>query len=121
MRDMTKREFLSAVAEGNVTDAVMEYAADEIVKLDTTNQKRREKPSKKTLENEPVKEAIFAVLGENAMTATDIAKAVTEAGLEISTQKASALARQLVDEGKAVASDVKIKGKGAQRAYSLAE
>lgn len=47
-------------------------------------------------------------------TATDVA-----AVLEVSVQKASGLLRRLVEEGKAVKVDVKIKGKGTQKGYTL--
>lgn len=116
---MTKREFLTAIAEAEVSAELKEYAAEALVKLDEANAKRKAKPSKKAAENAPIKEAIVAILSDETQTATDIAAAVTEAGIEISTQKASSLVRQLVDEGKAAVEDVKIKGKGTQKGYTL--
>ena len=41
--------------------------------------------------------------------------------LGISTQKVSALAKQLVESGKVVAEDVKVKGKGAVKGYKVVE
>jgi hypothetical protein len=38
----------------------------------------------------------------------------------MSVQKASALLRQIVEAGKAVQSEVKVTGKGVQKAYALA-
>jgi hypothetical protein len=42
-------------------------------------------------------------------------------GLGISTQKASALCKLLVDGGKLAVGEVKVKNKGAVKQYSLAE
>jgi hypothetical protein len=50
------------------------------------------------------------------MVASDIAKA-----MEISTQKASALCKLLVDNGTLAVGDKKIKGKGTVKEYSLAK
>lgn len=116
MATMTSREFYTKVIEANVTEELTEYAQDAIKKLDTRNEKRSSKPSKKAEENAPIKESIRTYLAEHPKAlATEIATA-----LEITTSKASSLARQLVTEGVAISEDVKVKGKGSQKAYSLA-
>lgn len=111
---MTKREFYGFVAEGTVNDEVMAKAEELIEKLDAENEKRKNRVSKKALENEPIKDAIVAVLTDEPKTATEIGEEV-----EISTQKASALLRQLVEAGKANKTDIKVKGKGTQKGYTL--
>lgn len=111
---MTRRDFLEAVVSGTINDEVIEKANEMLVKLDAENEKRRNRVSKKALENEPIKEAILGVLGDEPKTATEIGGEV-----EISTQKASALLRQLVEVGKANKVDVKVKGKGTQKGYTL--
>lgn len=111
---MTRREMLVEVVNGNVTDEVIEKAAEMLEKLDAENEKRRNRVSKKAIENEPIKEKILDVLTDEPKTATEIGSEV-----EISTQKASALLRQLVEAGKANKTDIKVKGKGVQKGYTL--
>ena len=111
---MTYREMLTSIVNGTINDEVMEKAAERLEKLDAENEKRKNRVSKKALENEPVKEAILGVLGEEPKTATEIG---SEVG--ISTQKASALLRQLVNDGKVEKTDVKVKGKGVQKGYFI--
>ena len=120
---MTKREFLNEViavidgtSEVNVLE-LKEFAKAEIVKLDERNANRSSKPTKTQIENEPIKEKILEILstGER-MVASAIAERV-----EISTQKASALCRQLVESKKLKVEEVKIPKKGKQKAYSILE
>ncbi len=113
---MTKREFMNAIAAGTITEEAMAYAAAEIEKMNAANEARKNKPSKKALENAPLVDKIVnEILGEEPITATVIAEA-----LDVKVQKASALARIAVKEGRAVAVDVKIKGKGTQKGYTKA-
>ena len=111
---MTRREFLEVVKSGEINDEVVAKAGEMLEKLDAENEKRRNRVSKKALENEPIKERIVEVLGDEPKTATEIG-----AEVEISTQKASALLRQLVEAGKANKVDVKVKGKGTQKGSTL--
>lgn len=109
---MTYREMLTSIVNGTINDEVIEKATERLEKLDAENEKRKNRVSKKALENEPVKERILEVLGEEPKTATEIG---SEVG--ISTQKASALLRQLVNDGKVEKTEVKVKGKGVQKGY----
>lgn len=113
---MTNREFLNAIASNDTLPVeVVEYASNAIAKLDAANAARKNKPSKKAIENAPIIEQIVnEVLGSEPMTAAMVAEA---AG--ISVQKASALLRTIVADGRAVATDVKLAGKGTCKAYSL--
>ena len=116
---MTKREFLTAVVE-KVEDAEIKlYAEQEIEKMNERNAKRKNNPSKKSVENEPIKEKIVEYLGRSEeldfATASEIANEI-----EISVQKASALCRQLVESGVLNSEEVKIKGKGKVKGYSVA-
>ena len=120
---MTKREFLNeviAVIDGNSEVDVLElkeFAKAEIVKLDERNANRSAKPTKAQIENKSIKEKILEVLStEERMVASAIAEKV-----EISTQKASALCRQLVESNKLKVEEVKIPRKGKQKAYSILE
>lgn len=120
---MTKREFLNeviAVIDGTSEVDVLElkeFAKAEIVKLDERNANRSAKPTKAQIENKTIKKEILEILstGER-MVASAIAEKV-----EISTQKASALCRQLVESGKLSVEEVKIPKKGKQKAYRILE
>ena len=118
---MTKREFLNeviAVIDGTSEVDVLElkeFAKAEIVKLDERNANRSSKPTKTQIENEPIKEKILEVLSTGERM---VASAIAER-LEISTQKASALCRQLVESNKLKVEEVKIPKKGKQKAYMV--
>ena len=118
---MTKREFFNEViavidgtSEVNVLE-LKEFAKAEIVKLDERNANRSSKPTKTQIENEPIKEKILEVLSTGERM---VASAIAER-LEISTQKVSALCRQLVESKKLKVEDVKIPKKGKQKAYMV--
>ena len=120
MEKMTRREFMQAViAIENIDAELKTYAENEIVKMDEKNAKRKEQISKKAQENEPIKVAIAEFLAgqEEPTTATVIAENVDGC---TSTQKASALCRQMVEDGRLTATEVKVKGKGKQKGYSVA-
>lgn len=118
---MTKREFLNeviAVIDGTSemdTLELKEFAKAEIVKLDKRNASRSSKPTKTQIENEPIKEKILEVLSTGERM---VASAIAER-LEISTQKVSALCRQLVESKKLKVEEVKIPKKGKQKAYMV--
>lgn len=111
---MTKREFLNLVIAGKVEDEVIEFATNEIARLDSINEKRRETVSKKAAENAPLMEKIYdEILSNEPKTATDVSEE-----MELSVQKCSVLLRGLVKEGKATVTDVKIPKKGTQKGYT---
>ena len=114
---MTNREFYEAIANGTINADVTAHAEAALAKMDATNEKRRNTPSKKAVENQPLIDTIVnEILTNEPKTATDVA-----ATLGVSVQKASALLRQVVAEGKATATDVKVPKKGVQKAYTLAD
>ena len=110
---MTNREFYNAVIATVDNDELKTFATEAIAKLDERNAKRASKPSAKQKENEPIIKAISEVLTSEPMLASVIAEKC-----EISTQKASALVKKV--EG-VQSVDVKVKGKGTQKGYFLAE
>ncbi len=113
---MTQREFFTAIVNSEVSEELKTYASESIEKLDARNAKRASKPSKKSIENEPIKESIANHLidGEGHL-ASEIAKS-----LDLSVSKVSALCRQMVSDGVLHVEDVKVKGKGMQKSYSIA-
>lgn len=118
---MTIREFMTAViaVDGMPAD-LCQFAESEIAKLDARNAKRAEKPSKTALANEPIKAELFDLLKE--MGGIHTASAVVgKLDGKYSVQKVSSLLRQLANEGKLSVFEVKVKGKGVQKAYTIAE
>jgi len=114
---MTNREFYTAVINGTVNEDVIAHATAALEKLDATNEKRRNTPSKAMKENQPYIDALLGgILTSEPKTASDIC-----VELGISVQKTSAILRALVADGKAVVTDVKVAKKGVQKAYTLAE
>ena len=114
---MTQREFYTNVSNGTIGEAEIEFATNAIAKMDAANEARKNKPSKKAIENAPLVEQIVnEILGTEAVTASTVAEA-----LGVSVQKASNLLRQAVAAGKAVSTDVKVAGKGSVKGYTLAE
>ena len=115
--EITMRQFFDLVINQTITPSMVEKAKAEIAKLDATNAKRAEKAKEKAAENLPIKQAIFDFLVANGTkTTAEIAKGVEV--LEGSSPKASAMCRQMVDEGRLTSSDVSVKGKGKQKAYT---
>jgi len=112
---MTNREFYKAVIEANISEDITKFAQESIDKLDSKNEKRKNTQTKTQKENEGVKVAIVECLTTNgAMVASVIAEKVG-----ISTQKASALCKILVEEGKVAVADIKVKNKGTLKQYSV--
>ena len=120
--EMTMRKYHEAVAAiPNAPADVVAKAKAELAKMDAANAQRKSKPSKTALANEPIKAAIVNLLTENgAMVASAIGTALTNGEVEVSTSKASALCRQLVEDGTLSVAEVKVKGKGAVKQYSIA-
>lgn len=116
-KEITMREFFEAVAESDLDSEIIEKAKSEIAKLDARNAKRKGENSKRAKENEPIKAAILDYITENGKSVASVI------GLAIgqSTNKVSALCKQMVEAGVLKKEDYKEKGKSAVNAYSLAE
>lgn len=116
---MTQRTFLEMVVTANISDEMTSYAKERIKHLDEVNEHRKAKGSKTQRANVEVKKSILAVM-ENDTIYT--ASQIVEMGIEgiTSTQKASALLRQMTETGELTVTDIKIKGKGKVKGYALA-
>ena len=114
---MTNREFLTSVsALENAPAEVIEHAQAALAKLDATNAARKAKPSKTAQANAPLMDQIAnEVLTDEALTASTIAETIG-----VSVQKANALLKALVADGRAEVTEVKVPKKGTQKAYTKA-
>lgn len=114
---MTNREFFVAISNlETVPTEFRQFAVEAIAKLDKRNLARQTKPSKVQVENEPIIKAIVELLAESdsPILSTEIANT-----LGITTSKATGLLGNLVKENKVVKTDIKVKGKGVQKGWSL--
>ena len=117
---MTNREFFTNISNGIVNDEVIAHAKAAIAKMDTANANRKSKPSKTAIANEPIKQAIIALLTEKgAMVASAIGQALTTPEAEVTTSKASALCGQLVKADVLMVEDIKVPKKGTVKQYSI--
>ena len=110
----TVREFLNNILNGKITEADTAMAQTMLKKLDERNEKRKNTPTKTQKENAPVKEQILAYVVEHPHAVA----ASVGAAMSITTQKASALLRQLVADGSLTVADTKVKGKGVVKSYT---
>lgn len=127
---MTQREFFEAIikaefASDKIVDTeaktlvtiedVKAFAKERIAHLDTVNSNRKAKGTPTQREN--------AALMDTMLNGVEFGVQYTASALAekfgITTAKASALAQKFVANGKAVASDVKIKGKGKVKGYTF--
>lgn len=113
---MTQKEFFESIMSGGtITDEMIEHATVELGKLVERAEKRKNYRTPAQKENDEIKESILACFVEGEpMTGKEVAEKV-----EISTQKANALLRQLVNENELVVAQV-ANGKRLINSYSLA-
>ena len=115
---MTNREFYTNIANGNVTEAEKEFALAAIAKMDETNEKRKNKTSPKEAEkaaaDAKVREEIFALITADPQTAADLG-----AQVGVSTPKATAELRKLVNDGRVSKTDIKVPKKGTCKGYFI--
>ena len=115
---MTSRTFYMNVVNANISDEMTAFAMSALEKLDKRNNSRKEKGTKTQHENTAIKSAIINAMDRGT---TYTAAEISSLGIDgiTSTQKASALMRQLVESGEVTETTVKIKGKGKVKGYTL--
>ena len=114
---MTMREFFNGVLaiEGLSADLTAK-AKHELAKLDAKNTKRSSSLTKVQKENlELMKEIEGYLVGKVNALSPDVAAAVG-----VSPQKAGGVMREMVKAGVLTVTDVKIKGRGTLKGYTLA-
>lgn len=118
---MTIREFYTAISNGEMNDELMAKAAELIEKMDEANAKRAKKVLEKKQASEdekaPIRKALLDVMGDEAMTASQLIEA---SGLtdEVKVASVPSLLKPFVLDGTVEKVDVKVEGKkSAQRGY----
>lgn len=119
---MTKNEFMTKIAAGEMNEELMAFATAELEKDAAAKERARVKraestePTKAQVENEKLcREQLIPQMTE-AMTATQIGEL-----LDVKTPKATAVAKRGVALGLLTVTDTKIPGKGSVKVYALAE
>ena len=103
---MTTREFYVCVANSELSDEIVAKANELIQALDRKNEKRKQVGTKNQQENNAIKTKIYDTME------TDVeytAKQIADLFELSSTQKATALLLQMVNEGKASSKTIKTK------------
>lgn len=113
---MTNREFFEAIQNGTMNADVQAHAAAEIEKMNARNEKRATTPSKTAIANAPIKAQILAFLTEKNK---EILTGVIGEAVGISTAKASALLKQLADDGKIIGEEVKVPKIGKRMVWKI--
>lgn len=117
-KTMTQRDFLTAVINANISADITDFAKSRIAHLDEVNSRRKERGTVTQRENEDIKVAVLKKFEAGvSYTAAEVAGWEIE-GIK-STQKASAILRLLVEADKLVQGEMKIKGKGKVKCYTL--
>ena len=112
---MTQREFITNAINANISEEMNAKGAELLAGLDKRNAQKASTQTKTQKENEVLKASMVEKLEKGkGYLAVEIASA-----MGFSTSKASALAKQLVAEGKATVADVKVKNKGTQKSYTI--
>ncbi len=116
---MTNRQFYIEIINGKLTDEVIQFAKNQLDKMDKANEKRRAASKSKT-EGDIVRTIILEkILGTEFKTSSEIAQILCNDSYEVSTYKVSGILRELLKEGLVYAEDVRIPKKGIQKAYRL--
>ena len=112
---MTQKEFFESIMYGDViTEEMKTHAADEFEKIAVRAEKRKNYRTPAQKENDDIKEKILECFVDcPEMTGKEVAEKVA-----ISTQKANALLKQLVNENSLVVTQV-ANGKRLINSYSL--
>lgn len=112
---MTMKDFMTAVIAANLSEDMTAFATAEVAKIDAKNAKRRTTPTKAQAANaEFLTSIVDGMTVDEVVTAAEVA-----AKFGVTTQKASAVLSGGVKSGVLVASEVKVKGKGKVKGYSL--
>ena len=122
---MTNREFYTAISNGEMNDELMAKATELIEKMNETNAKRAQKilEKKQASEDEkaPIRKALLDVMGDEAMTASQLIEA---SGLtdEVKVASVPSLLKPFVLNGTVEKVNVKVEGKKSpQRGYIKAK
>lgn len=110
---MTQKEFLNAIIDLNPNEEIVNHAKSELKKIETQNEKRKNRKTPTQIENEKlIDEMISNVLSFDPIPANEIAKQ-----LNISIPKASAIAQIAFKENRINCEEIRIPSSGIVKGY----
>ena len=118
---MTTREFYNAIVSAGISAEITAKANELISALDTKNEKRKASGTKTQKENADLKARILTAIEDGEIESVEgyVTAKTVGAYFDISTQKASPLLKQLVDNGDLVENaEVKTKS-GKVKGYAI--
>lgn len=117
---MTRRERLELIIRGELSEELINECKEELKKLNersaAANQKA--KGSEQYRENKAYGERVFEFL-EGLEEPAQVGEILAEVAPELTRQRMTAICTNLVREGRIEAVEVKVKGKGKRRAYTV--
>lgn len=117
---MTRRERLEAIINGELTEELINECKEELKKLNersaAANQKAKE--SEQYRENKLYGERVYEFLKRHEGPA-QVGEVLAEVAPGLTRQRMTAICTNLVREGRIQAVEVKVKGKGKRRAYTV--
>ena len=120
---MTYREFYTAVINAELSEEMTEFATAAIKKLDDKNANRKSTTGNpKKAENEKFKERIYEDMNaepNRIFTAKELSTLYTTDENEVTTQKISALLRQMAESGIVKVLEVKDSKKNKVKGYQI--
>ena len=121
-KKMTKKDYFNMIKDAMADNAeIVAFCEKEIAALDHKAVKAKERAAKKAAEGDDLKDAVYAALGNELLTAAEL---VENLGIDTTVGKVQYRANALVKEGKAVKGEVTVEGEGKTRklvGYMLAE
>ena len=119
---MTRKDYFNLIKDVMADNAdVVAFCEKEIAAIENKAVKAKERAAKKAAEGDALKEAVYAALTNEPMTAAEI---VEKVGGEATVGKVQYRANALIKDGKAVKGEVIVEGDGKTRklvGYMLAE
>lgn len=117
---MTRRERLELIIRGELTEELINECKEELKKLDersaAANQKAKE--SEQYKENKLYGERVCEFLKRHEGP-VQVGEILAEVAPGLTRQRMTAICTNLVREGRIQAVEVKVKGKGKRRAYTM--
>lgn len=106
-RGISEETTINLMVDGGINPILIEYAQNELAKLDARKEKKKTTKNPTQIENEEIKAKIKAWFTENPTSDGLTAKETVSLFELASVQKASALMKQLTDEGFLKVTEVK--------------
>lgn len=122
---LTERDLYNSILNGNVdADALRAFAEKKLAQLDKRAESAKIRAAKKKAEGDALIEAVFACIGDEAKTRTQITSELIDEGYDVTEGKVTARLTKLVKDGRIAKAKGKVTGEDgklkAATIYALA-